>query len=151
MPLWVMGVGFGNICTVSVIELRVPSTGTPTQQVPNWWLCLRILNQGNSGLNSMGGHFSILILWNLSSESVGAWNFEILVEDSDTGGPSSVAAQIESFFVIFVQISICELCLKNDEGEAESIIKWEGWGGSSLHGKKWRKIYEPFKISSLSR
>ena len=152
MRLWVRGVGFGNICIVSVIEHRAPSSGTPTQQVLNWWLCLQILNQGNSGLNSMGSHFPILTLWNLSSESAGAWNFEILVEDSGTGGPSSIAVQIESFFAIFVQIPICELCLKRwDEGEAESIIKWEGWRGSSLHGKKWRKIYEPFKISSLSR
>ena len=62
MPLWVMGVGFGNVCTVSVVELRVPSSGTPTQWVPNWWLCLRILNQGKPSLNSMGGQFLILIL-----------------------------------------------------------------------------------------
>ena len=95
--------------------------------------------------------FLILTLWNLSSESVGVWNFEILVEDFDTGGPSSIAVRIESFFTIFFfPIPICTLCLKNDEGKAEGIIKWEGWGGSSLHGKKWRKIYEPFKISSLS-
>ena len=143
--------GIWNICIVSVVKLQVPSSGNPAQRVPNWWSCLRILNQGESSLNFMGGQFLILTLWNLSSESVGAWNFEILVEDSDTGGPSSVAAQIESFFVIFVQISICELCLKNDEGEAESIIKWGGWGGSSLHGKKSRKIYQPFKILSLNR
>ena len=148
MPLWMMGVEFGNICTVSVVELRVPSSGSPTQRVPNWWLC--IPNQGNSSFISMGGQFSILTLWNWCSEAVGAWNFEILVEDSDTAGPSSIAVLIESFFTIFVPILICELCLKNDEGEAESIIKWGGWGGSSLHGKKWRKIYDPFKISSLS-
>ena len=52
-----------------------------------------------------------------------AGNFEILVEDSDTGSPSSIAVQIECLFTIFVPIPICELCLKNDEGEAESIIK----------------------------
>ena len=71
----------------------------------------------------MGRQFSILTLWNLCSEAVGAWHFEILVEDSDTAGPSSIAVPIESFFTIFVPILICELCLKNDEGEAESIIK----------------------------
>ena len=97
----------------------------------------------------MGAQFSILALWNLCSESVGAWNFEILVEDSDTDGPSSIAFLRECLFTIF--IPICELCLKNDEGEAESIIKWGGWGGSSLHGKKSRKIYQPFKILSLNR
>ena len=29
---------------------------------------------------------------------------------------------------------------------AESIIKWEGWG---LHGKKWRKIYDPYDPSLI--
>ena len=52
---------------------------------------------------------------------MGALNFEILVEDSDTGGPSSIVVQRECLFTIF--IPTCELCLKNDEGEAESIIK----------------------------
>ena len=55
MPLWVMGVGFVNTCTVSVFELRVLSNGTPSQQVLNQWLCLQILNQRNPSLNSMGG------------------------------------------------------------------------------------------------
>ena len=32
------------------------------------------------------------------SESVGAWNFEILVEDSDIGGSSSIAVRIEWLF-----------------------------------------------------
>ena len=74
-------------------------------------------------------------LWNLCSESVEAGNFEILVEDSNTGSLSSITVQIECLFTIFVPIPICELCLKNDEGEAESIIKWGGWGRSSLPGK----------------
>ena len=77
----------------------------------------------------MGAQFSILALWNLCSESVGAWNFEILIEDFDTGGSSFL-------FTIFLPIPICELCLENDEEEAESIIKWGGWGGRSLHEKK---------------
>ena len=56
MSLCVIGVGFGNTCTVSVVELRVSSSGAPTQRAPNWWLCLRILSQGNPNLlNSMGG------------------------------------------------------------------------------------------------
>ena len=55
MPLWVMGVGFGNTCTVtvSVAELCVPS---------RVWLCPWFLNQGNPILNSMGSQFSILAL-----------------------------------------------------------------------------------------
>ena len=59
------GVGFEEPCTVSVVELRVPSIGTPTQRfpsigtptqrVPNWWLCLQILSQRNPSLNSVDG------------------------------------------------------------------------------------------------
>ena len=55
MPLWVIGVGFENTCTVSVVELRVPSCGTFTHRFPDRWLCLSILSQGNPNLNSMGG------------------------------------------------------------------------------------------------
>ena len=66
--------------------------------------------------------------WILCWESVGTWSFEILVEDCDTGGPSSIAVWIKSLFTVFVLIPICKLCLKDDEGETESIIKWGGWG-----------------------
>ena len=59
MPLWVMRVGFGNTCTVSVVELWVTSSGTPTQRVPNRWLCLWILNQGNRSLGYMNFRFSL--------------------------------------------------------------------------------------------
>ena len=52
----------------------------------------------------------------------GGITFEVLVEDSGTGGPSSIAVRIESLLTIFVPILICEL-LKNDEGESESIIR----------------------------
>ena len=142
--------GFENF--FELFELRVPNSGTPTQRLPKQWLCLRIPNQGKPQFpNSMGGQFSILALWNLCSESVGAWNFEILVKDSDTRVPSTIIVRIESLFTIFVLIPLCELCLNNDEGKAESIIKWGGWRGSILHGKKWRKIYDLFKISSLNR
>ena len=75
---------------------------------------------------------------------MGAWNFEVLIEDSDTTGPSSIAVQRECLFTIF--IPICKLCLKNDEGETESIIKWGGWGEVTYMKKKWRKIDGPFKI-----
>ena len=46
----------------------------------------------------MGSHFFIFVLLNLCSELVGAQNFEILVEDSDTGGPSSIIVRIEYLF-----------------------------------------------------
>ena len=39
--------------------------------------------------------FPISILLNLSSESVGASNFEILVEDSDTNNPSSITVRMK--------------------------------------------------------
>ena len=46
----------------------------------------------------MGSQISILVLWKLCSESLRAWNFEILVEDSDTGGLSSTPVRIEWLF-----------------------------------------------------
>ena len=75
MPLWVMGVGFRNTCTVSVVEPRVPSGGTPTQRVPSGWLCLRILNQGYPSLNSMGGQFSILAFMKFLFRIIGGIKF----------------------------------------------------------------------------
>ena len=48
--------------------------------------------------------------------------------DSDTDGLSVIALRIECLFTTFVPIPICEFCLKNDVGKAESIIKWGGWG-----------------------
>ena len=77
---------------------------------------------------------------------MGAWNFEILAEDSDTSGPSSIAVRMESLFTIFVPIPICKLCLENDEGEAKSIIKWDGWGGSPLHRKNEEKFMTNLKF-----
>ena len=48
-------------------------------------------------------------------------NFEILVEDSDTGGPSLITVRIECLFAF--QFWYCELCVKNQWGGwAESII-----------------------------
>ena len=46
---------------------------------------------------------------NLCSESVGASNFEILIEDSYTGSPSSITV-------------IMNFVWKTDEGEAESTV-----------------------------
>ena len=92
-------------------------------------LVVMILKSGTPSLNSMGGQFSFLALYNLCSEPMRAWNFEILVENSNTYSPSSCAVWIGCLFSIFVSILICELCLKNDERKAESNIKWGRWGG----------------------
>ena len=43
----------------------------------------------------MGNQFSISVLLNLRSESVGAQNFEILAEDSNTGGPNSFTVRMD--------------------------------------------------------
>ena len=55
---------------------------------------------------------------------MGAWNIEILVEDSDTGGPSSIAVWIECLFSF--QFCYVNFMWKTNEGEAESIINWGG-------------------------
>ena len=46
----------------------------------------------------MDSQFLVPVLLDLRSESVGAKNFEILVEDSDTGGPSSIIVRMEYLF-----------------------------------------------------
>ena len=42
---------------------------------------------------------------------MGAYNFEILVEDSNTGNPSSITVRIECLFAF--QFWYCDLCVKN--------------------------------------
>ena len=69
-------VGFGNLSTFSVVELWVPSSGTPTQWVPNRSLCLRILNQTNSTLNFMDGNSitdAFTDVFQASNKLVGGW------------------------------------------------------------------------------
>ena len=63
----------------------------------------------------MGSQFSISILLNLYSESVGASNFEILLVDSDSGRPSSITVRVEYLFAF--QFRYCERCVEN---------RWEG-------------------------
>ena len=46
----------------------------------------------------MGSQFAIPVLLNFCSKSVGVYDFEILVEDSDTGGPSSLNVRMEHLF-----------------------------------------------------
>ena len=68
----------------------------------------------------MVSQFSIPVLLNLCSESLRAENFEILVKNSDTGGPSSISARIEYLFAF--QFWYCELYVANRWGEAKSIV-----------------------------
>ena len=60
-------------------------------------------------LNPMGNQFSIPLLWNLCSESV---RHKILrpVEDSDTGGPSSIFVRMK--YLLAFQYWCCELCVE---------------------------------------
>ena len=53
---------------------------------------------------------------------MGAWNFEILVEDSDTSGPSSIAVRMESLFTIFVPIPICNFVWKTMRGRQKALL-----------------------------
>ena len=57
--------------------------------------------------------FLIPALWNLCSESVGTYIFEILVEG--TSGPSLIAVTVECLFAF--QFWYCELCVKNQRGK----------------------------------
>ena len=103
MLLWVMGVGFERTYIVSVKYLQKVKC---LQELP---LIVFLVCGYNSGFsirgpssNPMCSQFSIVALWNLCSESMGAWNFEIIVEDSDDGSPSSIA------------------------------VNWRGWGGDRM-------------------
>ena len=62
-------------------------------------------------LNPMGSQLSIPILWNLRSESVGACNFEFLVEESDTGSPGLITVTME--YLLAFQFHYCKLCVEN--------------------------------------
>ena len=75
------------------------------------WLWVRVPNQCNARLNPMGSQFSIPILWNLCSESVGDIKFWDPVEGSDTSHPSSITVRMEYLFAF--QFWCCEFCVKN--------------------------------------
>ena len=95
-----------------LVKLWVSSRGTLIQRVPNRWLWQRLPNHGSLSFNLEGSQFSVLALWNLGSESVGGWNLETLVEDSDLGGVSLIIAYF--WYANFVW--------KCNKGEAENII-----------------------------
>ena len=83
------------------------------------WLCLRVIMQEHPSSISVGSQFLIIVLRNFGSEAVGTSNFVVLVEDSDTGGPSSITVRIKYLFAF--QIWCCELCVENQ------------WGGYRKH------------------
>ena len=94
---------------------------------------------------------SISVLRNFWSESVGTSNFEILVEDSDTGSSSSITVRMEYLFAF--QSWYCELCVE----KAESIVLLILFFGSALIVGGWgvvrwdRKSYlGPAEIESFS-
>ena len=62
----------------------------------------------------MGSQFAISVLLNLCSESVEAWNLEILAEDSNTGGPSSFTVRMKYLFAF--QFWYCKLCVEDRWG-----------------------------------
>ena len=86
------------------------------------------------------GQFSILTLWNLCSWISGGIKFWDLSWRLRHWRPEfnccSDRILIYNFRANFDMWTLFEKRIK--------------WGGSSLHGKTWRKIYESFKISSLS-
>ena len=61
----------------------------------------------------MASQFLILILRNFCSKSVRSWSFEILVEDSNTGSPSTVTVRME--YLICFSILIVNFVWKSDE------------------------------------
>ena len=68
-------------------------------------------------------------------QSLGPWTFVILVEDFDTGGPSSVTVRIEYLFAF--QSWYCDFCVENRR-----------WGGRKFSSLRYLSIQsilvEPF-------
>ena len=59
----------------------------------------------------MESQFSITVLWNLSWELVGAYDFEILIKKSDTGGPNLVIVRMEYLESTIFQKQFCSLAV----------------------------------------
>ena len=68
----------------------------------------------------MGGKFPFFCFTKLVFRRSGAWNFVILVKDSDTGDPSFIAVRMEYLFAC--QFLYWELWWKTYEVEKGSII-----------------------------
>ena len=53
---------------------------------------------------------------------MGAWNFEVLVEDSNTGGSSSIAVWIESYLQFSFQFRYVNSVWKTMRGGREALL-----------------------------
>ena len=150
MLLWVMGVRFNNTRAVSG-EWNVSRV---ISRLYGWvYKTLRLSTLVvehsvvvmRARLNPMSTQFLILVLWNLSSESVGGIKFWDPVEDSDTGGPRSVTVRMEHVFAF--QYWYSELCVENRWGAGrkhcfvdfsslvalESSVDEGWWGGAESY------------------
>ena len=76
----------------------------------------------------------------------GAWNFDILIHDSDTGSPSSVDVRIESLITILFQFQYVNFVWKTMRGRQKPLLN-EGDEGQVVYmEKKWRKIMTHLKF-----
>ena len=119
-----MGVGFDNTCTVS----RAWNISTVIPRLYRWvYKILRLsplvvqhsVVVMSARLNPMGSQYSIHVLWNLYSVSVRSIKCWDPVEDSNTGGLTSITVRIE--YLLALQYWYCEFCVENR------------WGGGRKH------------------
>ena len=61
-----------------------------------------------------GDQFAIHVLQNLCSEAVGEWDFVVLVEDFDAGGPSSIIVRME--YLISIKFGVVNIFVENKGG-----------------------------------
>ena len=121
--LFVSGINQGNEGERWVQDFLVLSEGA--RELPEEplnvgkWLCLRVTMQKDPSSIPVGSQFLIPVSQNLGLETVGAWNFVVLVEDSDTRGSSSITMRMEYLFAF--QIWCSEPCVENR------------WGGGRKH------------------
>ena len=104
----------------------------------------------------MGNNFSIPALLNLCSESVGAqMRFEILVEESNTCGPSSIAIRMKYLFAF--QFWYCERFAENRWGgdRKHCFVNFRSLAVLSLSlveglwGEGWKSYLGPAEIASF--
>ena len=135
------GIGLGNTCTVSVVELWVPSSGMPTQGASNWSVDshLREPQLEFYGWPIFDSRFMKFVFrisggmkfWDLS------WGLRHWLPEFDCRSERMLIYDFHSdMWTLF----------EKRWGEAESIIKWGGWGGSNLHGKNEEKLMTHLKF-----
>ena len=84
-----------------------------------WWLWLRVPNQDDPRLHPMGSQFSIPVLRNLYSKSVGSIKFWDPVEDWVW---VRVEIPLEWNNYLLFNSDFVNFVVKTDQGEAESIV-----------------------------